>query len=742
MNRKPKGETDIVRAQIAPRAHAILSLVGIVVPPGFNKDDDGIERAAWGPVFRGIPEAKWDELFKRFPKAFWELVTICENDFPTWSALLGKVVPKGGGESHPFIFTTPQRVLWMNGICYCLDNNLPLWIVVLKARQMTITTFVALWQYWQDWRKKNVHSLFLGDKVDLLKRQLDIVRACHEGMPKVGGLKPTLRSDTKNQSGKVPKYELYMAERGGEEWNSGGMTAAATKQNVALGAQCTHVTASEAAFWGGDGGILQEILDALTPQLPGSSSPNYLRGRSSMIVESTPQGMNDFRDLYWDAKEVGESNDRTWLPIFLPWFIFEEGYFEKVPDGWEMSELDRIEWKVLSELRKAHDGRPVTLEQMYWRFKMIRDKYKSAEVFNEWYPRDDETCFRAADGSVFKDDATYLEQCVRAAELDGKKLLAAANIPHVNGVATGDLLFDPMPAPFYYEMKVLSGPEMRATTWSPNPKGWMSVWEPPQAGHIYTVGADTSGGTGNDGACAHVCCVTCGAQAAEVWSRLMDPTRFTDACVHLAWWYNTALLNPEVNHLGAAMLKRAIMDWNYPMLARDESWDEARFKEKKFGFSTTEHTKPVMISYMRNLIQQRHYRIASPRLRREMSRFYYLGLTSRMEEKYAGGRTGKGADDCVLGCGLALWAVRQCPPGARSDFEMRAARIPDAVDLGLNRSYASLEGLYMGKALAADQYGGVDVPDSISNLFDLGLDDQLSGACTLGGNWQGYGLEL
>lgn len=738
--KKARREADVVRAQIAPAAHDLLSLVGVTVDPGFRKDRKGVERAGWGPNFRGVPEAKWAELLARFPEAFWELVHICEDDFPTWAALLASVAPKGGGEPHPFIFTTPQRVLWENGICYCLDNDRPLWIVVLKARQMTITTFVALWQYWQDWRKKNVHSLFLGDRVDLLKRQIDIVRTCHDGMPKVGGIRPTLRSDTKAQGGKVPKYELFMAERGGIAWNSGGTTAAAVKQNVALGAQSTHVTGSEAAFWGNDGGNLQPILDALLPQLPGPSSPNYLGGASSMIIESTPQGMNDFRDLYWDAKEVGESQDRTWLPIFLPYFIFEEGYFEEIPDGWVMPEEDRAEWTVLNELRKAYDGKPVTREQMYWRFKMIRDKYKSAEVFNEWYPRDDETCFRAADGSVFKDDAMYLENCVRAAEADGKRLLAAAGIPQTKGVATGDLLFDPMPAPFYYEMKVLSTPERRGSRWAPNPKGKISLWEPPQAGHVYTVGADTSGGTGNDGACGHICCVTCGAQAGEIWSRNLDPTSFTDACVHIAWWYNEALLNPEINHLGSAMLKRLIFEWNYPMIARDEAWDEARFKEKKFGFSTTEHTKPVMISYMVNLIQQRHYRIASPRLRREMSRFYYLGLTSRMEEQYAGGRTGKGADDTVIAAGLALWAVRQCPPGARADFEMRQSRIPTATELGLNRT--GFDDLYMGKGLRADQYGGIEVPEAITNLFDLGIDEQLVGSCPMNEGWGGYGLDL
>ena len=66
MARKPKGEKDRVRAQIAPRAHELLAFVGVVVEAGFNPDRKGVERPAWGPKFRGVPEAKWAELLKRF----------------------------------------------------------------------------------------------------------------------------------------------------------------------------------------------------------------------------------------------------------------------------------------------------------------------------------------------------------------------------------------------------------------------------------------------------------------------------------------------------------------------------------------------------------------------------------------------------------------------------------------------------------------------------------------------------
>jgi hypothetical protein len=71
---------------------------------------------------------------------------------------------------------------------------------------------------------------------------------------------------------------------------------------------------------------------------------------------------------------------------------------------------------------------------------------------------------------------------------------------------------------------------------------------------------------------------------------------------------------------------------------------------------------------------------------------------------------------------------------------MRQAHIPNAVDLGLNRT--NFNGTFGGKGLTADQYGGVDVPDAIANLFDVGIDEQLVASCPLGGAWGGYGLDL
>lgn len=727
---------DPVRSQIEPRAHEILGLVGFVVERGFRVAPDGCERAAYGPRFRGVPLRVWQQLAAQKNAEFWELVSICERSFPTWCALLAKVVVKGGGEPQPFILNNAQRIS-VERLNYCILHGLALWLIILKSRQMGITTLVALWQYWQLWRKSNLQSIFLGDKVPLLQRQLEIVRATHDNLPDVGNLKPTLRSDNKQKSASIPKYEMFFSKRGSRAWNSGGTTVVAKNPSSVLGFQGTHVTCSEAAFWGGDGNILQEILDALLPQLPPPSSPNYLE--SSMIIESTPNGMNDFRDMYWANRE--DLEDAKWQTICLPWFIHEEEYFAEPSPDWEMSDEDLREQERCTEKRLRIDGRPVTREQMYWRALKIRDDYAgSVDTFNEWFISDDDTCFRAADGSVFKADAKYLHSCVEQAEEDSPRLLERAQLGVTPGLPylSGDLLFDDMPTPFG---KFWQRPDQIEKTMChvrKSTKGHLRVWEPPQKGHVYTIGGDCSGGTGNDGACAHVACVTCGRQAAELYSSWLEPNWFADHCVHLGWWYNGALFNPEVNNLGSSVLKRAMVDWSYPYMCQDEAWDEAKLKPNKYGFSTSGHSKPPMIAYAKGLITHQHYQISSRRLLREMANYYYLGLTSFGEQMSGGGRTGRAHDDTVLAWALAMWAVRQTAPGVRADFEARRFHIPTAVELGMNRT--ALDGLFHGKSLVVDVYGDIDPSASITNLFELdGFgDDQFLSACPMQIGWQGY----
>ena len=124
-----------VRAQIHPRAHEILAVVNVVVPEGYQH--------SLLPNFRGVPLEAWRDLHDNRYDLYTELLTICEADFPTWCALLARIVGKGGGGTHPYIFNNSQRYLW-NRFSARMAAKKNLWFVILKARQLGMTTLVEL----------------------------------------------------------------------------------------------------------------------------------------------------------------------------------------------------------------------------------------------------------------------------------------------------------------------------------------------------------------------------------------------------------------------------------------------------------------------------------------------------------------------------------------------------------------------------------------------------------------------
>ena len=678
--------TNHVSAQIHPRALEILALIGIEVPEGYKH---GLV-----PNFRGVPLEKWIELHDQHALAFAELLAICESDFPTWCALLAKVVPKGGGGTGPFIFNNAQRFLW-NKFYQRLIAHLPLFFVILKARQLGITTFMAAWEYWHLWRQSNVQTLMLGHNDKLAERITLMFRVFHDELPDVGDIKPRLRQDTKKKTARVPKGEIYLTTRGDLTWNSWGMTGSAANVDQ-RGFQGTHFSGSEAAFWR----KLNDLKDALLPQLPPPSSPRFLD--CSVIFESSPQGRNEFYDLY----QLAKNPQSEWECVFIPWFIQDDEYSMEVPSGWKMDSDDREVRTFLTNERKKYDGKPISLEQMYWRAHTLLNKYDSnVEAFDAEYASDDITCFMLSKNMLFQKDMKYLHACVHEAEASAPKLLEDAGFVKAKK-AVGEFSFEPLTNPF----KGYSWIKKQKPKFIYERRGNLTIWEPPHHGHIYIIGADGSGGENyRDGACAHVACVNCGRQAAEFWDNAIGPEEFTDQFYHLALLYNEAMVNPEVNYLGTIILKRLMTGWGYGNVAREEKWDEITLKQHKYGFMTSRHNKGVLVAAGVQMIKQRHYKISGEAMLDELSTFQFDGLGAFGDEQYSAAWHKR--DDRVIAYCLAMYSVRQSPK-LYGDIAQHQHAMPSAVDLKLNRSPIAAENTRMPQSFI-DQ-----LPDGMKNVFD------------------------
>ncbi len=666
-------ESDRCRSQIDPYALRIVESTGFKIPGGRSSPAEGN-----APNFRGVPPGWWQKLASTNESAFRELYAICQDDFPTYAALLLHVFNKAAGFSHPFVLNNGQAIAW-NRMAGALAKNETLFFLFLKARQLGVSTLAVAFHHWNVWRTRDMSTVMIAHEDKLAKRLVSLLGMFHDELPNVAGMKPDLRE--KRKDARIPKAELYYSDRRGQ------ITTLIAKNVEARGQSSKHILLSEFAFYPEP----EALMDALMPQLPPFGSP--ARKQCSVIVESTPNGQNAFYTLWKAAKRP----DSEWHPVFLPWMVQDDMYFVEPPAHWRLT-ADEVTLRAhLSNERKKIDGKTVSRGQMYWRRHVIENEYDgNADAFDQEYPSDDETCFLSYKSeSVFRRHIKLLSAQCAESELRAVVELPKKGYP-ANTCVTVDLEFEALQSPLLPQTFV----KPRPPTLVQSRSGDLTIWDLPREGHQYVIGGDSAGGYfERDLAVGCVIDVTVGRQVAEL-AGVIDPERFGDQLANLGRFYNTALLMPEINGNGAIVLKRVMQDWLYGNVAREEKWDEVGLKRHKYGFSTQEQTKPILVSNMVWMLQEGFVKIASRELLAELTTFKHDGYTFRNNPTYSA--SGRNHDDRVMAFALALIAVRQSPK-LTTLIALNADRVPTAVELGLNRAPAPPE---------------QKAPKAMENLFD------------------------
>ena len=135
-------------------------------------------------------------------------------------------------------------------------------------------------------------------------------------------------------------------------------------------------------------------------------------------------------------------------------------------------------------------------------------------------------------------------------------------------------------------------------------EGLLKVWKVPRTNRRYLISADVAEGVkGGAYSVAQVLDRTSWEQVA-VWRSHIDPADFGQKLVDIAYWYNNALIIPENNNHGWATIGK-IKEIEYPHIFKTTTiWkdDELKGIGEKYGFPTGERTKPLIISALRNSI--------------------------------------------------------------------------------------------------------------------------------------------
>ena len=287
-------------------------------------------------------------------------------------------------------------------------------------------------------------------------------------------------------------------------------------------------------------------------------------------------------------------------------------------------------------------GQRGTLFEQIWR-GAVRGENGFAHIFLPWWsdPRRDQAWYEATKKAM-KD--TYM----------------------IEYPASPEEAFMAVDKPFF-DVNILA--ELQEQTWQglkgnitesgfeKHSHGYLEIWDVPQPGHRYVVGADVAEGLEHgDYSCAVVIDRDTGRQVAEWWGHI-DPDLFGEQCVYLATWYNEAWLGIEVNNHGLTANKAAARKNYRRLFLRETKLDHMDYDIEptdKLGWRTDTVTRPIMCDDLAKAVREKSFKPMSAGLVSEMWTF--------IRDKNGKPRARDGCyDDRVLAAAIAIQMHQRCP---------------------------------------------------------------------------------
>lgn len=306
------------------------------------------------------------------------------------------------GEVAPLALNPAQKVL-NKAVSEQLRTDGKIRIIILKARQQGLSTYVGGYLYYSVSQRKAQKAMVVTHHADSTRALFDMTRRYHQHCPDI--LKPS----TKYSSRRELSFDVL---------DSSYVVATAGGDSVGRGETLTHVHASELAFW--PKSTQGDIWNGLAQAVPNSS-------KTAIFIESTANGVSGvFYDLWKGAVE----GTNGFVPVFIPWYI-DPSYREEVPENFERTP-DEIE---LAEKYELDDE-----QLMFRRRKIAQNGY---DLFRQEYPSYPEEAFLTTGRPVFNPDQLQ-EQLENASDIEERLALEGDEWHHhVKGELTTYRKIDP-----------------------------------------------------------------------------------------------------------------------------------------------------------------------------------------------------------------------------------------------------------------------------------------------------------
>lgn len=502
-----------------------------------------------------------------------------------------KIRTKSGKLAH-LVFNPPQEKFYA-AVKEQAKARRPLRFIILKARQMGFSTETEALIFHRTATKELVQSLIVAHQEDSTNNLFTMSRLFFENLP------DPIRPMKKNSNAQELVFENPTKDPR-EKLREPGLRSrirCATAGGRGIGRSDTlhNVHLSEFAFWPGRKMITYVGILQAVPDLP----------ETLVVIESTANGFDEFKDLWDDAMSAWDRGERDGLmPIFFAWWEMPE-YRRPVPPDFTPTP----EETALRETYSLDD------EQLVWRRWCIKNNCGGdLDLFHQEYPASPDEAFIASGACIFETDALIVRR------------EAVRHLPR----ETGRFVYD-------YD-------EVRVTNWKWEPcwDGEIAILKPPGAGCPYVIGGDTAG-DGSDWFVGQVLDNITGEQVA-VLHQEFDEGEYVRQMYCLGMWYNTALLGIESNF--STFPNAELQRLRYPKLYVREQMDTYTGKLREaYGFRTDGITRPRILSELVELAKHHPELIQDYETLGEMLSFVKIkGKPQAQEGKH---------DDLVMGLAIA-----------------------------------------------------------------------------------------
>jgi len=446
-------------------------------------------------------------------------------------------------ETFLFVKTKNQKLVpfILNPIQNDFYYNKSNYNIVLKARQVGFSTLILALNFVDTILTPYTTTVVVAHKADSAMQLFETIKIFYEYLPDI--IKPPIKysnrkelyfKDSNNPSNSL-ESRIYIATAGSNSMGKGG-NRGITINNLHL---------SEYAFYP------SFELDDLFEAVP------MLEGHSKIFIESTPNGLNNFYDLYMASKE----GKTIYKAFFYPWYKHPE-YSISFKDE---TEKDSFSKSLTNEEQNLIKQYKLTLEQIKW-FRVKVSVPDGLKKFKENYPFDDISCFMSSVVSEFSD----------------------INLTNL----------------LKYSQNTKPIPNIFA-----NPK--IKVYKLPEHNKNYIMGIDVSEtGKSSDSAIEILYYDSSLDKYVQVLEYVdkIDINSLTDISILLGKFYNNCLIIPERNNDGKVLINNLLISGYRNIYVEGDTE----------GFLTTEYSKSTIINLLRKLLLQEKIIIYSQDLLEEI----------------------------------------------------------------------------------------------------------------------------